>query len=102
MMKLPVLSTLTALMLSGAFAVQAQTSTGTSTDTSTSPSTSSSTTGSATASSKDGAQALEQAKKACKSETSPQAQQDCMKKAQDDYKASMKAKGDVKSEPAKQ
>ena len=101
-MKLPVLSTLTALMLSSTFAVQAQTSTGTSTDTSTSPSTSSSTTGASTMANKDAAQALEQAKKACKGETSAQAQQDCMKKAQDDYKASMKAKGDVKSEPAKQ
>ncbi len=36
------------------------------------------------------AHALEEAKKACKSEATQQAQQDCVKKAQDDYQAAMK------------
>jgi hypothetical protein len=92
-MKPSVLSTLTAVALSGAFAVaHAQTSTGTgaAADTSTSAQ------GAATMSNKDAAQALESAKKACKAETSPQAQQDCMKKAQDDYKASMKLRSETK------
>ena len=41
-------------------------------------------------SNRDAAHALEEAKKACKSEATQQAQQDCVKKAQDDYQAAMK------------
>jgi len=103
-MKPTVLSTLTAVMLSSVFAVaQAQTSSSTSAATdATTPAATSTTQGSATVTSnKDAAHALEEAKKACKAETSAQAQQDCMKKAQDDYKASLKLRSETKSEPAK-
>jgi len=100
-MKLQALSTLTALMLTGALGLaQAQTSssTTTTTDPATAPSTTTTSPSQGAAlSSKDAAHALEEAKKACKSEATKQAQQDCMKKAQDDYKA---AKASSSSTPA--
>lgn len=90
-------ASLATLILSGAFTLaQAQTATATTpstTDTATSTSTS------GTMSSKDAAQSLADAKKACKSEATKEAQQDCMKKAQDDFKA---AKPEAKSDTPKQ
>jgi hypothetical protein len=101
-MKQHAFATLATLILSGAFTLaQAQTSTATTpsaTDTAATPSTSTS----GTMSSKTAAQTLEEAKKACKSEATKDAQQDCMKKAQADFKASKaQAKPDAQAEMPK-
>jgi hypothetical protein len=46
-------------------------------------------------SNKDAAKAHEEAKKACKAESTKQAQQDCLKKAQEDFQAANKARSEA-------